>query len=128
MRLPLLIRAFALSLVALVSLVLCPAYSKEAPDTLAAEEAAPAAFTLHAPAPNPMRGPSAVRYDLPGGASVRLAVYDVLGREVVRLEDGPRGAGQHRVPLDASALAPGVYVVRIEAGTRVASHRLTVVR
>jgi hypothetical protein len=41
-----------------------------------------------------------------------MALYDVLGREVAVLHDGPLAAGAHRLALDASRLPPGVYVVR----------------
>ena len=40
-----------------------------------------------------------------------LAVYDVLGRAVLR-ESRRYEAGRYAVPLEVSALAPGPYVVR----------------
>jgi hypothetical protein len=45
---------------------------------------------------------------------VQVAIYDALGREVARLFDGVLEAdrAQH-LPLDASSLAPGRYVVRL---------------
>ena len=61
-------------------------------------------------------------------AQVRLVVYDVLGREVAVLHDGPLASGQHEVPVGASGLPPGVYVVRAEAESAVAMARVTVVR
>ena len=90
--------------------------------------AIPEVFALHAPSPNPSRGPVEVRYDLPEAAPVRVAVYDVTGREVALLADGMTGAGYHRASLDPAALSAGVYLVRITAGTDVAVRQLTVVR
>ncbi len=77
----------------------------------------PATTALYAPAPNPTAGPP-----------VRLAVYDVLGREVARLVDGEQAAGPHVDALDVERLAAGVYVVRLEAGGQVQTQRLTLVR
>ena len=50
----------------------------------------------------------------PGEA--RVALYDVLGREVAVAAQGERAAGPHTVALDTAGLAPGVYVVRVVTG------------
>ena len=60
--------------------------------------------------------------------AVRLTVYDLLGRAVATLADGTVSAGRHRTSLDAAALAPGPYVVRLEAAGTAVARRLTVVR
>ena len=87
----------------------------------------PEAFALHAPFPNPTRGGATVRFDLPAAAPVALAVYDVLGRRVAVLAEGDRPAGRHEARLPGG-LAPGSYLVRIEAGLDVAVRRLVVLR
>ena len=78
--------------------------------------------------PNPARGGAAATFALEAEAEVRVAVYDVLGREVAVLAEGPYPAGAHRVALDAGALPAGAYVVRLVAGGAVQAARLTVVR
>ena len=85
-------------------------------------------FALEAPAPNPARGAVRFRAELARPAEVSLTVHDALGREVAEVARGPWGAGERSVSFDASALAPGVYVVRLAAGGEVATTRLTVVR
>jgi hypothetical protein len=40
---------------------------------------------------------------------VRLLVHDVTGRQVARLSDGTRPAGEYSVTLDGAGLAGGVY-------------------
>ena len=95
-----------------------------------ADEGAPAAggLVLRAPAPNPVRETGRVAFDLPAGLDVRVAVYDVLGREVARLADGPHAAGAHDVAFDASRLSAGLYVVRLVAGAETRTQRLVVAR
>jgi hypothetical protein len=88
----------------------------------------PAAFALHAAYPNPFAGRSTLRYDLPEAAAVRLAVYDVLGREVAAVVDRTVEAGRHTALLDGRGLAAGVYVVRLTAGGRTFTQRLTLAR
>lgn len=90
--------------------------------------ALPSAFALEQAQPNPMAGASTVRVALPEAARVRLTAYDGLGRRVAVLLDGEREAGTHAVRFDASTLASGVYVLRLEAGTFTATQRVTVVR
>ena len=73
----------------------------------------PGALALAQNAPNPTAGQTTVSFALAEAADVELAVFDVLGKEVVRVVDGPRQAGDHRVTFDASGLAAGVYVYRL---------------
>jgi hypothetical protein len=75
--------------------------------------------------PNPFRGQTALRFEVTEAADVRLAVYDVLGREVAVLVDGRTEAGTHTATFDARGLAAGVYVYRLVVGTQVATGQLT---
>ena len=95
---------------------------------VASEAGAAAAFALSAPRPNPARAGAQIPFSLAESSAVRLSVTDLLGREVARLVDGARGAGAHTEALDASRLAPGVYVVRLVAGNEAQTQRLVVVR
>ncbi len=78
--------------------------------------------------PNPARGAATVALALPEAAEARVVVFDVLGRRVAVLADGPVEAGTHRFGLDATALPSGVYVVRATGEAFTASQRITVVR
>jgi hypothetical protein len=88
----------------------------------------PAEYVLHAAYPNPFQDRATLRYELPEAASVRIVVYDLLGREVAVIVDGELGAGRHAAVLDGRALAAGVYVVRMTAGERALTQRLTLAR
>jgi len=79
-------------------------------------------------APNPMTGSGVVRYMLPEAGRVRVALYDVLGREVAVLHDGEQASGRHEATLDAGSLAPGAYLVRLTAGDATLVRRVTVAR
>ncbi len=75
----------------------------------------PTAFTLGAPYPNPVSEAASLPMDLPMAASVRVEVYDLLGRIVQRQGPHMRAAGAHRVVLRTEALATGAYFVRVFA-------------
>lgn len=90
-------------------------------------EALPTQLSVEA-YPNPARGEATLRYRLPGEAHVRLALYDLLGREVLRLADGPHAAGTHTAGFDGGRLSSGVYLYRLEVDGEVRVGRLTFVR
>jgi len=92
-----------------------------------AAETLPEAGTLSV-RPNPARGQAEVRFTLAAPASVRVSAYDVLGRQVAVLHEGPMGAGAHTLPFDTHRLAPGTYAVVLEADGHQAARLLTVVR
>ncbi len=71
--------------------------------------------------PNPFRERVVIAYRLAVPAELTLEVFDVLGRRVHSAALGPRPAGAHEVGVDGSALAPGLYVVRLTGeGVRLA--------
>ena len=77
--------------------------------------------------PNPARGTATVRFSLQDQAEVRLAVYDVMGREVAVLQDGPLAASQYDAALPAD-LAAGLYVIRLQADAQTATAKVTIIR
>ncbi len=87
------------------------------------------ALTLLAPnAPNPFADQTALAFTLAEAGAVRLAVHDVLGREVAVLVDETMPAGPHRVLFEASDLPSGTYFYTLRAGTHVQTRPMTVVR
>lgn len=90
-------------------------------------EGALAALSLSA-YPNPSRGAATLALVLPERGRVQVALYDVLGRRVALLHEGLLTAGAHRLMLDGSGLAPGVYLARAETAAGAVTTRLAVVR
>jgi hypothetical protein len=67
-----------------------------------------------AASPNPFRGATSLRFQLPRAGHVRLVAYDVQGRQVATLVAARRAAGDYAVPMSARGLAPGLYHYRLE--------------
>ncbi len=101
--------------------------SDELPE-VASSTSVPTAFALAAAYPNPFRSATTLSLDLPEATTVRLVVYDVLGRTVATLVDGELAAGSHALTLDGSALPSGTYLVRLTAGGFAATQRVTLIR
>ena len=75
----------------------------------------PIAFRLSQNYPNPFNPVTAIDFDLRRSGTVRLAVYDMLGREAAVLASGEFAAGSYRATWDASGYPSGVYTYRLQA-------------
>jgi hypothetical protein len=90
----------------------------------------PARFALGMPAPNPFTTEQLIRFSLPTASRVRLAIYDVSGRLVRQPYRGvllAAGNGEWRWDgrdTRGQRTAPGVYLVRFEAGEFSATRRV----
>ena len=90
--------------------------------------AMPESFCLSQNYPNPFNPKTVVRSRLPVASQVKLVLYDMLGREAAVLVNERRAAGSYEDIFDGSALASGVYVYRLMAGSYVASRRMILVK
>lgn len=92
------------------------------------EEALPQSFKLHQNYPNPFNPMTTIAFDLPEAAHVRLVVYNIVGQQVMTLKDEVMQPGYYHLNFDASRLASGVYIYRIEANQFSALRKMTVIK
>jgi hypothetical protein len=88
----------------------------------------PDGYALSQNYPNPFNPTTIIQYSIPKDARVSLVVYDVLGREVAVLESGVKSAGSFAVNFDASHLASGVYMYRLQADEFSMTRKMLVVK
>ncbi len=88
----------------------------------------PTVFGLSQNYPNPFNSTTVVGSQLPVAGNVKLAVYDMLGREVALLVNERRAAGHYQDKLDGSRLASGVYLYRLSAGGFTQTRRLVLLK
>lgn len=65
---------------------------------------------------------------LPLRSHVALSVFNALGQNVAGLVDGDMDADVYNAAFDASTLASGLYLYRLQAGTFVQTRKLIVVK
>ena len=73
----------------------------------------PTRFELAQNYPNPFNPTTTIRYQLPISTTVKLSVFDMLGRELTTLVNARQPAGTYQVNFNASGLASGVYLYRL---------------
>jgi subtilisin-like proprotein convertase family protein len=78
--------------------------------------------------PNPFNPATTISFALPKAENVKLAVYDMLGREVAALVNAFKQAGIYEVPFDASSLSSGVYFYRLETGSFTETKKMLLVK
>ena len=110
-----------------------PAWITSFNPDLVISQAVVAAPALLGARPNPSRGRSEIGFVLPSDARVVLRVYDVGGRLVRTLVDGPTPAGVHHIPWDGTdsrgrAVTSGIYFSKLEVGDQRRSARFMLLR
>ncbi len=84
---------------------------------------------LTAPAPNPVQNRATLSFAVKEAQETTIRLYNVLGQRVATLYRGTPAAEESKtVDLSASDLSSGVYFLRLQAGERTATQRVTVVR
>ena len=97
------------------------------------DDGVPDRLVLRGATPNPFNPATDIRFGLPAAARTTLRVFDVSGRLVRTLVDGPLSAGAHTRRWDGRDesgrdASSGVYFVRLLAGADRAITSMTLIR
>ena len=88
----------------------------------------PNAVSLKQNYPNPFNPTTTIEFELDKTTFTKLTVFDVLGRKVRELVNEIRPAGTNTIEFNATNLASGVYLYRLEANGVVQTKRLTLIK
>lgn len=92
------------------------------------EEEQPIALALDQNYPNPFNPTTTINYAVPVQSKVRLEVFDLVGRKVTELVNGPKSAGLYTINFDASQLASGLYIYRLQVGNSILTKKMTLIK
>jgi endo-1,4-beta-D-glucanase Y len=110
-------RYFNFSLRCLYMLVLTGNFWQPDPNSSFVElNPLPEKFYLKQNDPNPFVMATTIEYSIAEAGFVKLAIYDVSGREVKNLVEEVMPAGNHTFDFDAKGLSPGIYFYQLKAG------------
>ncbi len=88
----------------------------------------PNQYALEQNYPNPFNPVTTINYQIPVEGIVTLKIYDVLGREVKTLIDEEKSAGNYSIEFNASDLASGVYIYRLNSGNFKSTKKLLLMK
>jgi len=88
----------------------------------------PQAYELRQNYPNPFNPTSTIVYSVPRKSHVAIKVYDLTGREVMKLVNGEVLAGTHKVSFNGRNLASGVYFYTLESEGFVATKKMLLLK
>mgnify|MGYP001191794533 CR=1 FL=1 len=92
----------------------------------------PREYSLYQNYPNPFNPVTNIKFDIPavGGNSVpvKIAVYSLLGEEIVVLADNQMQPGSYEVSFDASMYSSGVYFYKLQAGEYIDVKKMILVK
>jgi hypothetical protein len=77
-------------------------------------EEPPISYELLQNYPNPFNPSTTIKFEIPKDGLVTLKIYDILGAEVATLVNEEKSVGRYEVNFNASNLASGVYVYRLQ--------------
>jgi len=83
--------------------------------------------------PNPFNPSTTISYSIPNNvknemSNVKLIVYDILGNEVATLVNERQKSGNYEVKFDASNLASGIYLYKLQSGSFVQTRKLMLLK
>ncbi|MCF6271436.1 MAG: right-handed parallel beta-helix repeat-containing protein, partial [Melioribacteraceae bacterium] len=89
------------------------------------ENVIPKQYSLNQNYPNPFNPSTTISYALPYDSKVRVEIFNVLGQRVGVIANGVESAGLHSTLWDATHLASGIYIIRINATSVSSSNSFT---
>jgi hypothetical protein len=88
----------------------------------------PKTFALMQNYPNPFNPATSIKYAISIMRFVQIKVYDILGNEIITLVTEEKPAGVYEVEFNASGLASGMYLYKLQAGLFVETKKMILLR
>ncbi len=91
-------------------------------------ESIPLEYSLEQNYPNPFNPSTTIKYQLPASGNVIIKIYDILGSEVATLVDDFQNEGRYEINFNASKLASGVYLYRLQVNDFVNTKKMILLK
>ncbi len=85
-------------------------------------------FALQQNYPNPFNPSTTLSFQLPAATHVAVTVHNITGRKVAELLNAFKPAGEHTLQFNATGLASGTYLYRVQAGKSVLQRKMLLLK
>ncbi|MCW9065294.1 MAG: T9SS type A sorting domain-containing protein, partial [Ignavibacteriaceae bacterium] len=89
---------------------------------------APNSYDLSQNYPNPFNPATKIKYSVPVEGLVNIAVFNILGEKVADLVNSVQKAGNYELTFNATNLASGMYIYRMESGNYVSIKKMMILK
>ncbi len=77
--------------------------------------------------PNPMTNSTVVNFNLNNSKNVKISLFNNLGMEVMKITESYMNAGNHNINLNLAEFENGIYFIRVQAGEKILTEKVTLV-
>jgi pectate lyase len=88
----------------------------------------PTSFSLKQNYPNPFNPTTKIEFSIPVKASIKLEVFDLLGRKILKLLDQEEDAGNYTINFDGSSLSSGIYIYSLSSPYEIMSKKMILLK
>ena len=88
----------------------------------------PTTYSLSQNYPNPFNPSTKISYSIPKSGSVKISLYDILGREIIKLVDDYKEVGKYEIEFNAGNLSSGIYFYRINSGNYTKTKKMVLLK
>ncbi len=88
----------------------------------------PQKFNLQQNYPNPFNPSTTIEYAIPAKESVKLIIFDMLGRKAALLVDKEQNAGRYKIKWNAAKFASGIYVCSLKTPSKTLNRKMILLK
>ena len=93
----------------------------------------PIEYMLHQNYPNPFNPATVIKYEIPTQGRVAITIFDILGREIIKLVDVVQGPGYNTISWDGKndsglTVGAGLYFYQLQTPTYVHTKKMLLIR
>ena len=85
-------------------------------------------FTLYQNYPNPFNPSTTITFIISQKEFVTMKIYDIVGNEIAVLLSEEKPAGSHSIEFNASRLASGTYIYKLQAGNNIQTRKMLLLK
>jgi len=85
-------------------------------------------FVIEQNYPNPFNGSTSITYRIPEGGIVKIKIFDILGKEIMSIDEGEKETGVYEFKLNSDELSSGIYIYSVRYNNKTLSKKMLLMK